>query len=331
MNADELKALALDYIRCGIAANYTGERRDELMLQVYDPTAAIFDELEAVKAERDALRARIEAAEKQEPYGYLIDFDGQEIFTDCLSIASELGNFISLYAHPPMPAPTAAIEPFIWGLMIFWAWMLPNGKLASSLFGSRYEAIDKCGQLVMGKPVALHLDPRDAVSPMPAQQNEMTAPELINSSPEFILKVASDICAAYSRIEIGNGGIKPELACSVSKILLTMLPQNQEPDSWRVTAKRFCGTHTTDKEVAEEWLKTGDAYPLYAMPPMPAQQLLMADRNLMRNLVDRVWMHVTESENVPSTKTADELIDGLLGEYKPMPAQSTDFESGNGE
>lgn len=48
--------------------------------------------------------------------------------------------------------------------------------------------------------------------------------------------------------------------------------EKQEPDSWRVTARSFCGTHTIDKEVAEEWLKTGDAYPLYALPPMPVQQ-----------------------------------------------------------
>ncbi len=46
-----------------------------------------------------------------------------------------------------------------------------------------------------------------------------------------------------------------------------------------------------------------------------AKRLPMVERNLMRNLVDRVWMHVTESENVPSTKTADELIDLLLSEY----------------
>ena len=119
MNTDDLKTKALDYIRCGIAANYSGERRDELMLQIYDNTAAIFEELEAVKAERDKLkekvetwdrclrasvpdkyktcaspvgavqnllgdyeqeidqiRARIETAEKQEPFGHLIELDG---------------------------------------------------------------------------------------------------------------------------------------------------------------------------------------------------------------------------------------------------------------
>jgi hypothetical protein len=48
--------------------------------------------------------------------------------------------------------------------------------------------------------------------------------------------------------------------------------EKQEPDSWRVTSHRCCGTHTTDKEIAEHWMKTGEAYPLYAMPPMPAQQ-----------------------------------------------------------
>jgi hypothetical protein len=98
------------------AANYSGEMRDKLMQLVYEPTIAIFEELEAVKselksaeeyveelktqhisdlrkaeekgylnglkdfahmeceleavkAERDALRARIEAAEKREPVG----------------------------------------------------------------------------------------------------------------------------------------------------------------------------------------------------------------------------------------------------------------------
>lgn len=47
--------------------------------------------------------------------------------------------------------------------------------------------------------------------------------------------------------------------------------RKQEPDSWRITSPRFCGTHTTDKEIAAHWMKTAEAYPLYASP-VPAQQ-----------------------------------------------------------
>lgn len=52
--------------------------------------------------------------------------------------------------------------------------------------------------------------------------------------------------------------------------------RKQEPDSWRITSRQFCGTHTTDKEIADHWMKTGEAYPLYASP-VPAQQAAVPD------------------------------------------------------
>lgn len=61
-------------------------------------------ELEAVKDERDALRARIEAAEKQEPFGYLIDFGQSKIFTDSHPVASAWDDFVAVYSMPPMPS-----------------------------------------------------------------------------------------------------------------------------------------------------------------------------------------------------------------------------------
>jgi len=48
--------------------------------------------------------------------------------------------------------------------------------------------------------------------------------------------------------------------------------QGQEPDSWRVTADIFCGTHTADRETGEFWMQSGNAYPLYALPQIPAKQ-----------------------------------------------------------
>jgi hypothetical protein len=42
-----------------------------------------------------------------------------------------------------------------------------------------------------------------------------------------------------------------------------------KPDSWRVISARFCGTHTTDEDVANYWLSTGEAYPLYKIPNLP--------------------------------------------------------------
>jgi len=36
------------------------------------------------------------------------------------------------------------------------------------------------------------------------------------------------------------------------------------------------------------------------------------DRKFLRDLVDIVWNHITESEEVPSTMTADKLIDKAI-------------------
>ena len=48
--------------------------------------------------------------------------------------------------------------------------------------------------------------------------------------------------------------------------------------------------------------------PLYTSPVLPA-----ASRQQLRKLIDVVWNTVTESEEVPSTKWADELIDKVFG------------------
>lgn len=160
MNIEELKAKALDFIRCGIAANYSGDRRGELMLQVYDPAAAIFEELEAVKAERDALkdelggwestlrslvadkynenetaldavgnyvsdlnhdldslRARIEAAKKQEPFACyvgegFIKYPAMNI-ASIKKAAEKFGyEFAELYTLPPVPAQECTFHGF---------------------------------------------------------------------------------------------------------------------------------------------------------------------------------------------------------------------------
>jgi len=40
-------------------------------------------------------------------------------------------------------------------------------------------------------------------------------------------------------------------------------------------------------------------------------------RKFFRHLIDVVWNHVTESQEVPATSTADELIDKALETHKP--------------
>ena len=42
-----------------------------------------------------------------------------------------------------------------------------------------------------------------------------------------------------------------------------------KPDSWRVTSRNFCGTHTIDEEVANYWVKKGNCYPLFRLPKLP--------------------------------------------------------------
>ena len=154
-------------------------------------------ELEAVKAERDALRARIEAAEKQEPYRYLL-LDSHFKSEDCVDYFGdphETQTVIPLYSLPPIPDKQPASKDLIRDVFL---------------------------------------------------RNGFTIKEGCEDLKDYVFNAALELLSV-------------------------------------------------------------------ALPP--AQQLPMADRNIMRNLVDRVWMHVTESENVPSTKTADELIDRLLSEY----------------
>ncbi|MBA5203072.1 hypothetical protein H2Y57_05145 [Pectobacterium aroidearum] len=65
------------------------------------------------------------------------------------------------------------------------------------------------------------------------------------------------------------------------------------------------------KERPPEWMledgKVTDLIELFAHPVPPAAS--QPNREQLRNLVDVVWNAVTESEEVPSTKWADELID----------------------
>jgi hypothetical protein len=42
------------------------------------------------------------------------------------------------------------------------------------------------------------------------------------------------------------------------------------------------------------------------------KDLIIANRTFLRHLVDIVWSHVKESEEVPSTKLADDLIEQSL-------------------
>ena len=53
--------------------------------------------------------------------------------------------------------------------------------------------------------------------------------------------------------------------------------QHEHIDSWRVTSSRFCGTHTTDKDVADYWMKQGQAYPLYKRPELPKARGAIVD------------------------------------------------------
>ena len=67
----------------------------------------------------------------------------------------------------------------------------------------------------------------------------------------------------YAHLELERDGFKSELQKA----------RSQEPDAWRITAKAFCGLVTNDKELADHWLQKGEAYPLYALLPVPAQQV----------------------------------------------------------
>lgn len=53
--------------------------------------------------------------------------------------------------------------------------------------------------------------------------------------------------------------------------------QTDFPDSWRVISARFCGTHTTDEDVAKYWIEQGEAYPLYKRPDLPKARGVAVD------------------------------------------------------
>lgn len=117
MNTDDLKAKALDFLRCGIAHNYSGDRYSKLIAEVYDPTASIFDELDNsnLRAERAALKSRMDEIERQEPLmlavfatGRIIDWHFYYPDSDTSEIeltARKYGKEVTkLYTMPPMPA-----------------------------------------------------------------------------------------------------------------------------------------------------------------------------------------------------------------------------------
>ena len=55
--------------------------------------------------------------------------------------------------------------------------------------------------------------------------------------------------------------------------------QEEQPDSWRVKSARFCGTHTTDKDVADYWMAQGEAYPLYKRAELPKARGVIVDHD----------------------------------------------------
>ena len=61
--------------------------------------------LEAVKAERDALRARIEAAEKQKPVGWYVKCAGVTTILNARFLVGDVPDgYHPAYAMPPMPS-----------------------------------------------------------------------------------------------------------------------------------------------------------------------------------------------------------------------------------
>jgi len=52
-----------------------------------------------------------------------------------------------------------------------------------------------------------------------------------------------------------------------------MIVQSQEPIAWRITAKRFCGDFTKERDVAQYWLEKEptSVMPLYLAPTLPLE------------------------------------------------------------
>lgn len=52
-----------------------------------------------------------------------------------------------------------------------------------------------------------------------------------------------------------------------------MITQRQEPAAWRITAKRFCGDFTKDRDIAQYWLEKEpeSITPLYLAPTLPLE------------------------------------------------------------
>lgn len=52
-----------------------------------------------------------------------------------------------------------------------------------------------------------------------------------------------------------------------------MVTQRQEPVAWRITAKRFCGDFTKDRDIAQYWLEKEpeSITPLYLAPTLPLE------------------------------------------------------------
>lgn len=82
--------------------------------------------------------------------------------------------------------------------------------------------------------------------------------------------------------------------------VVTVPPAASQQVAWRWFDGRGYNS-TTDKRRADELVKDG--------VPVEALALIQPNREQLRHLVDVVWNAVTESEEVPSTEWADELID----------------------
>ncbi len=98
--------------------------------------------------------------------------------------------------------------------------------------------------------------------------------------------------------------------------------EKQEPFCWvwqNENGNPGRGMYETEQAAKDAWdiiSPSGKAIPLYASPV-----LAQPDRELLRAIVDATWSHAKESEQVPSTKTADKLIDSVLSKF-PVPQQN---------
>ena len=205
LNLEDLKRKALDFIRCGIAANYSGERRDELMAQVYSHAAKLFDERDALKAEVERLTplqfrtAPCHAA--CEATAFNIEIRKLKAEINKAKRALESAGYSLLEGaqewKPPIgPSPSPLLdlidslraeleaarkqEPFMW------AFMFPNGDIAKEHFFDEFSAnICWLYRVPSGRAIPCY------ASPVPAQQSETL--EVLSSAIDT-LKTVADNC-----------------------------------------------------------------------------------------------------------------------------------------